>query len=163
MKTNLSQRIRPNVEAAPWVIAAVIDLETQYLKLLKENERLRNVLKESLRSLGKPDVVDTESLQELKSVPARIRQQIDTFRGNFEKDRIQTREESNLQDPDLKRAIELLRKHEWVTDGRECATFCLHCHREWHTGGYEDNCEAFGVNGVARASIVIEDDSPYWK
>lgn len=40
-KTTLSERIRPDCEAAPWVVHEVKQLETELTKLREENERLK--------------------------------------------------------------------------------------------------------------------------
>lgn len=50
------------------------------------------------------------------------------------------------------KAVQLLMAHEWVTDGRECVTYCLHCRREQRNGHAED-CEGFGLHGVVPPDV----------
>lgn len=44
-------------------------------------------------------------------------------------------------------AVSLLAEQEWVTDGRECLVYCIHC-RQPESKGHDDYCRAFGRHGV---------------
>lgn len=50
------------------------------------------------------------------------------------------------------KAVQLLMAHEWVLDGRECLSYCLHCHRLQHEG-HADDCEGFGSAGVVPPDV----------
>lgn len=44
-------------------------------------------------------------------------------------------------------AVALLAEQEWITDGRECLVYCIHC-RQPESKGHDDYCRAFGRHGV---------------
>lgn len=49
-------------------------------------------------------------------------------------------------------AVKLLAQHEWVVDGRECTSYCLHC-RNPESKGHDVDCEAFGTHGLIRPTL----------
>ena len=44
-------------------------------------------------------------------------------------------------------AVSLLAEQEWITDGRECLVYCIHC-GQTERKGHDDDCRAFGRRGV---------------
>lgn len=49
-------------------------------------------------------------------------------------------------------AWKLLSAHEWVTDGRESLSYCLHCGRGYNDG-HADDCEVFGPGGFITPEV----------
>ena len=52
-----------------------------------------------------------------------------------------------MEDARLDRILSLLRREEWIIDGRESVSYCIWC-KAPERRGHDDNCEVFGKAGL---------------
>ena len=49
-------------------------------------------------------------------------------------------------------AVSLLAEQEWITDGRECLVYCIHCGQP-ERKGHDECCRAFGREGIVTGCL----------
>jgi len=130
--------------------------EKTYDDLKMENDELRRILRECLSSLQNgsgcgPNV----SISFLASIPTEIKQEVSLLksklRDSLEVIRCEEQGVKLIGWDKYERLLDIIRSHEWVTDGREGIAYCLHCQQPYYKGHRMD-CELFGELGIARVN-----------
>jgi len=134
--------VRNHISNIPPVGAMYAPVLVEHCRaLLDEVDRLQLEASHHLAALGTAEL--------LKAVWGRERERLQGLLSEAGESAIRARVENksfrerNRHDE----AVALLAEQEWITDGRECLVYCIHC-RHPESKGHDDNCRAFGRRGV---------------
>ena len=125
-----------------FVHAAPTDLRA----LLAEVERLQIEASHYLANLGTAEILKSSWQRERERLQKLLSDAGDAMR----KARVENKflRERNRRDE----AVSLLAEQEWITDGRECLVYCIHCGQP-ESKGHDEYCRAFGREGIVTGCL----------
>jgi hypothetical protein len=114
--------------------------------LLAEVERLQLEASHYLANLGTAEILKSSWQRERERLQKLLSDAGDAMR----KARVENKflRERNRRDE----AVSLLAEQEWITDGRECLVYCIHCGKP-ESKGHDEYCRAFGREGIVTGCL----------